>query len=149
MYVYTFFGKVVFLLHFWMAYGMAMTQLSSLEYIADTVISVEDNSKDGVLLDIAHRIPGGKLVREKNLLRAGTFTIHTANRDILQKEKDTCPPPLPSSTFNLELTSQQAAAKANVLLPHLRVQLANASLDDRSILAADFDEEDPDDDLDI
>lgn len=57
----------------------------------------------------------------------------------------------PTSTFNLGRTPEQSESKAQVFLPYLRAQVSKLSLthSERPILAEDYDEEDPDQDLEL
>lgn len=57
---------------------------------------------------------------------------------------------VPRSTFNLDTTPAQEQARAALLLPHLRAQeAARPNGAGQAILADDYDEDDPDDDLDV
>lgn len=129
-------------------------RVASLEYLADTVIKVESSSgKLNRLLEIRHKLPGAKLKREWLKVEAGQLITIESIEPSLEKLASTTP----SSTFNLALTVDQAIAKSTVVLPHLRSQMSTLSVTNRpvagasyrNILAEDYDNEDPDDDLDI
>lgn len=53
---------------------------------------------------------------------------------------------LPASSFNLGMTQEQRNVKDSLVLPYTRLSLDEPA---KPILAPDFDDEDPDDDLDI
>jgi hypothetical protein len=63
------------------------------------------------------------------------------------------PAALPTSSFNLGMTAEQRATKDSMVLPYTRATLAEqqqqAQPEEPKILAPDFDDEDPDEDLDI
>lgn len=109
------------------------------KYLADICVTMLGNG----MLHVTRRIPGGKAMVE---------TCHFTEGKFSKIEEPSQPVPVsstaPTSTFNLDITPDQANAKANVLLPHLRVQLEEVSIS-KPILAGDYDEEDPDDDLEI
>ncbi|PJF17831.1 hypothetical protein PSACC_02347 [Paramicrosporidium saccamoebae] len=111
----------------------------AIKYLSDICVTVLGNG----MLHVTRRISGGKATVESCLFMDGKFC---------KVEEAPQPTPtssaVPTSTFNLDLTTDQASAKANVLLPHLRVQLEEESIS-KPILAGDYDEEDPDDDLEI
>lgn len=121
----------------------------AVRFLADTCITVlsPDPSSSKVRLSVIHRLPGGQARNEVCVLGDGHIM-----RVEDQTSATASTPALPTSTFNLDISEEQLAAKANVLLPHLRVQMEQPAVrppERRRILADDYDEEDPDDDLDL
>jgi hypothetical protein len=111
--------------------------VAKLQYIATTSVTIGPHS-----YCISHRMLDGRGKREICTFQDGKF---------LQIDSDdvqvTQPSLQPTSTFNLGMTADQAAVKAKVILPHYRVR--DAPDNARPILAEDYDEEDPDDDLEF
>ncbi|XP_065198409.1 elongator complex protein 5-like [Sycon ciliatum] len=127
--------------------------------------------------DMTHRRVSGKITKETCLLAiSSTLQLHTRVFDANAEDDttaatatapgSTAPDPTANLTFNLRLTSKEKEARSNVVLPYTQVQKRDRSVaggpssgqlgaagggqiyyqpDD----ADDFDEEDPDDDLDI
>lgn len=128
--------------------------VTSLEYLADTTVRILDHEgASSSLLSIVHRIPGGRLKSETvKLTNDGKFERvsesssmeHLNHLSSPSGSGSTDQQPRPVSTFDLSLSEEQAKAKAAITLPHLRAQIANMT-----ILAEDYDEEDPDEDLDV
>lgn len=128
---------------------LPLLTVTSLEYLADTTVHIlNNNGASGSLLSIVHRMPGGRLKRETvRLLSDGKFE-RVSGSSVQGVDSPPSAPinrqQLPVSTFNLSLSEEQARAKAAIVLPHLRAQIASMT-----ILAEDYDEEDPDEDLDV
>lgn len=143
--------------------------VSGVAFISDTIIRVKSEmTRLPFSISLSHRFPGGKVKSEECIIiirdgktiiiidndnnntvgGGGGKALPTTNNDSLRST----PPDLPSSTFNLGITSEQASVKANILLPHLRMQMEQLELPStlsKPILAEDYDDEDPDADLDI
>ena len=122
--------------------------VEGLKYVAETVITMLPSPGGSSRMHLRQRQPGGRL-------RCETCELRPDGSVAVSRPDD---PPAdthsPASTFDLGLTEEQAKAKAAVALPHLRAQLGpTAAIPTlsraRPILAADRDEEDPDDDLDV
>lgn len=114
-------------------------------YFAQTIVSIESDN----VFNVIHRLNGGKVRQEQCLLDESKQAFSKLKRESEGPSRSNI---LPQSTFNLAMTKEQVEAKANVLLPHMRIQLEDLSLDvvnQKSILAHDYDDEDPDDDLDF
>lgn len=128
-----------------------------LEYLAVAVVTVsphaELNSPTTALLEIVQRRPGGRLSRESLLHSISADGMAHDFRPVpagAAAPPTPRPEPLPVSSFNLGTTAEQQASRAAVVLPYTR-QAADAGPAAAAprILAPDFDDEDPDDDLDI
>ena len=116
---------------------LPMELVAKLQYIADTSITISPHQ-----YYITHRMTGGKGKRETCTFQDGRF-LRIESGDIQTTQSSL----QPTSTFNLGMTADQAAVKATVILPHYRVR--DAPDDAKPILAEDYDEEDPDDDLEF
>lgn len=122
--------------------------INELKYLADTIVDIQGHCS----YKVTHRSSGGKIKRESLILKDNKLTIVTIKNTTTESSVTSSDNPLPQSTFNLLMTEEQLAAKANVALPHMRILsegIAAAPTYSKSILAEDYDDEDPDDDLDI
>lgn len=118
--------------------------VNNLKYMANTCIFAEGNG----VYSIRHRISGGSREQsERNHLSNGHLSKCKTSSSPITAITPTSSI-LPTSTFNLEISREQREAKAQVLLPHIRVQMEDLQVTPR-VLAEDYDEEDPDDDLEI
>ncbi len=145
-------------------YGSVQTDMLSfetvkgLEYLANTIIKIQPidgpNSPSNAHFELVTRKPGGRIsyqvygfeindgcmakVRPIDKSKKVTVSIKTKG---------------PHSTFNLGLSEEQKAVKDSIILPYMRMNLNEEEGHDkteaRPVLADDFDDEDPDDDLDI
>ncbi|CEP18721.1 hypothetical protein [Parasitella parasitica] len=96
----------------------------------------------------------------------GLLLVVPANQLTLEKEPepeamqvDTKPDPTANLSFNLTLTDEQRRTKENLVLPHMKAQQMEVEVEEEKKsggliyydpdAADDFDDEDPDDDLDI
>lgn len=84
-------------------------------------------------------------------MKNGTIALHALDsRSTKSPETKTN---TPESSFNLSLTPKQISAKDNLVLPYTRVIQDSAenptNLQRNRILAEDFDDDDPDADLDF
>lgn len=136
----------------------------SLEYISRTVIKVfptneiETNSPKQASCELIIRKAGGKLSVETFTFdidtdgQASAFKLvvdpsaSVKNKPVQTKSSKS----LPTSTFNLEMTKEQRAAKDALILPYMRkLNLEEEVTHQCSSDSDDFDDEDPDDDLEI
>lgn len=142
--------------------GMIQTDLfteeviKKLEYLADTIIKVitsqGHNSPLGATVEMICRQHGGKVTRDKftfeivGLGLACRFTkVHPPSQALTDSSASEA---LPTSSFNLNMTAEQRSAKDSLVLPYMRV-MQDDTKESPKVLADDFDDEDPDDDLDF
>lgn len=137
-------------------------------------LTVTSNSVvKGGIANIEWRKKSGKVTYESN---GFIFNDKTKRLDVIAKnqlvheKKDNVEEELTTATesmkidptanlsFNLSLTEEQRKAKENLILPHYKAQQLEVSIDEEKKqgliyydpdAADDFDDEDPDDDLDI
>lgn len=131
---------------------LAHSSCEAVLFIVDTCITtLPTESYSEIRFSVTHRLAGGKARTEVCLLRDGDILrLDEQERSLASSQ------PLPTSTFNLDINDEQMTAKSNVVLPHLRVQMEQLTItqqqqqaEGRRILAGDYDDEDPDDDLDM
>lgn len=130
---------------------LAPSSCDDILFIVNTCITtLPTESSSDVRFSVIHRLAGGKAQTEVCLLRDGDILrLDEQERSLASSQ------PLPTSTFNLDINDEQMTAKSNVMLPHLRVQMEQLNItqrqhaEGRRILAGDYDDEDPDDDLDM
>ncbi|KAI8637726.1 Elongator complex protein 5 [Parasitella parasitica] len=126
----------------------------------------------GGIAHIEWRKKSGKVQYESNgfimLQQDGSLQAVPANQLTLEKEQepepvamevDTKPDPTANLSFNLTLTDEQRRTKENLVLPYMKAQQLEVSIEEEKKssgliyydpdAADDFDDEDPDDDLDI
>lgn len=136
------------------------TDIRMLEYLADAILQIRPlpstiNSPSSALLDAQIRRGGGKVLRETL-----QFDIDHDRQSIGFRPFHQDPAPIPQpaaaatplASFNLGLTEVQRAQKDALLLPFMRMTMEETCTPEtttKPILATDFDDEDPDDDLDI
>lgn len=127
--------------------------ISAISHIASATIHIEPRSpcRCKVLL----RKPSGKIVQTCEEFTLTPDLQLQGNRIV---EKDSAPQAESSdadailaaqTTFNLSLTEDQRKSKNMLLLPHTRVQSSGGQIHYTPDDADDWDDEDPDDDLDI
>jgi hypothetical protein len=129
--------------------------VAALEYLA--VVSLRMLAPDTV--GLVWRKAGGKLVKESSSFTAHPSTFAaTAFQPARKTTTLSLEPPKtsasPASSFNLSISEEQRRAKDALILPYTRLTLDDHHGDDgrghaKPILAPDFDDEDPDDDLEI
>ncbi|KAJ9076045.1 Elongator complex protein [Entomophthora muscae] len=116
------------------------------------------NCPDANLVDLVHRLPSGKVSRERAVLKIDidsnlacniTYSPYTNPNDeplpeATESEKKEVELPTDISTFNLNLTDKQREARDDLVLPYLSGTIMYHPDD-----GDDFDEDDPDDDLEI
>lgn len=142
--------------------------LTLVEHIATTVVKVQPSSLDHFLMasNILHKRISGKVIKVKEHFNLSeTFEIQDVT-EIKSVDQSTAvttdtgqPDPTANLTFNLSLTDKEKAARSQVKLPYTydknrQDDTLNKSVGEGKIFyqpdeADDFDEEDPDDDLDI
>lgn len=125
----------------------------------------------GGIAHIEWRKKSGKVQYESNgflLSDNGLLQVVAANQLTLEKEEepepeamqvDTKSDPTANLSFNLSLTDEQRKTKENLVLPFMKAQQLEVSVEEEKKssgliyydpdAADDFDDEDPDDDLDI
>ncbi|KAI8054458.1 Elongator complex protein 5 [Syncephalis plumigaleata] len=137
--------------------------------------SSSSNSQDTLLCNLTHRKTNGKLVTESTRVEMehgnikGITAYTPPSMDVIGIKEDSNnggtnatstneSDPMAHLSFNLNLTDEQRQAKEKLLLPYLQAQdntpTGKATSGSTSIYYTpdsddDFDEEDPDDDLDI
>ncbi|XP_071490888.1 elongator complex protein 5-like [Diadema antillarum] len=138
--------------------------LRAIGHLSMTVIAVSPNMSIAPLdaapmgfCDILHKRPSGKVLRKRegysicDDYRLLTFTDVQKTAERMEEEHQL--DPTANLTFNLTLKDSERKAKENVILPFTKVA-ENASRGSGQIFyepdqADDYDDEDPDDDLDI
>lgn len=127
--------------------------IAALEYLA--VASLRMLAPD--TLGLVWRKAGGKLVKESISFTVDPSTFSATAFQLAKKAAtlSTEPPKAsasPASSFNLSISEEQRRVKDALVLPYTRLTLDD-NHDQRTsgkpILAPDFDDEDPDDDLEI
>ncbi|KAG1141405.1 hypothetical protein G6F37_000801 [Rhizopus arrhizus] len=124
----------------------------------------------GGIVHIEWRKKSGKVTYETNgfLVRDGILQVVPASQltGVVEVENqpeemqvDNQPDPAANLSFNLSLTDEQRKAKENLVLPYYKAQQLEVSVEEQKKqggliyydpdAADDFDDEDPDDDLDI
>lgn len=126
----------------------------------------------GGIANIEWRKKSGKVTYESNgfIFNHQTKRLEVIPKNVIDNEKSITEEELSSATesmqidptanlsFNLSLTEEQRKAKENLVLPYLKAQQLEVSIDEEKKTgliyydpdaADDFDDEDPDDDLDI
>ncbi|CAO3638491.1 unnamed protein product [Mucor hiemalis] len=126
----------------------------------------------GGIANIEWRKKSGKVTYESNgfIFNHQTKRLEVIPKSVIDNEKSITEEELTSATesmqidptanlsFNLSLTEEQRKAKENLVLPYLKAQQLEVSIDEEKKTgliyydpdaADDFDDEDPDDDLDI
>eukprot|EP01112_Ceratiomyxa_fruticulosa_P000708 TRINITY_DN1063_c0_g1_i1.p1 TRINITY_DN1063_c0_g1~~TRINITY_DN1063_c0_g1_i1.p1 ORF type:complete len:324 (-),score=83.99 TRINITY_DN1063_c0_g1_i1:111-1082(-) len=146
-----FFSDIFGLIHFDM---FSQVDIQRLNHIADVIIKVSPFNREGIenlgVLNITQKRRSGKVA-----ITQEHFTISKEKKLVLvQLEKDkpkksiqqqSAPPS--GITFNLQLSEKEKTAKDSVVLPwqHSNTEFKIENIEDDE----DYDEEDPDDDLDI
>ncbi|KAJ1985679.1 hypothetical protein H4R33_003837 [Dimargaris cristalligena] len=140
----------------------------------DPLLWTEEDSRPAFAhLDTSNNSPGSRVAKVEYLKKSRKMQIETSVYDIVddrlvtsefvlaryqadagkpaEKEIIQTPEndPLKSLSFNLTLTDQQREAKNNLVLPYVNEQSASGAIIYQPDDGDDFDEEDPDDDLDI
>lgn len=144
--------------------------IAQLEYYASVVVRVQPapgespNSSRCARVEIRRRRPGGRVC-----VQCQQFDIDAAGQALnfvtlpeitslgspaptpVAHSNESTKTPQPSSTFNLGMTNEQKSVKDSLILPYMRMTLEETGekAAGKQILAPDFDDEDPDDDLDI
>lgn len=124
----------------------------------------------GGVVNIEWRKKSGKVTYETNgfLVRDGILQVVPASQltGVVEVENqpeemqvDNQPDPAANLSFNLSLTDEQRKAKENLVLPYYKAQQLEVNVEEQKKqggliyydpdAADDFDDEDPDDDLDI
>ncbi|KAI8913791.1 Elongator subunit Iki1-domain-containing protein [Powellomyces hirtus] len=133
----------------------------------DVFNAVDANSTVGAVVEFMHKKKSGKIVRELVAYKIPSddkapWIVSTLDElrglDALRveetKQPDEEPDPAANLSFNLRLTDAQKNARAEVVLPYMHVQTASDTTQQPSTASIyydddDYDEEDPDADLDI
>lgn len=143
--------------------------IAQLEFYANVIVRVRPasgeapNSSRCARLEIRQRRPGGRIAVQHQQFdidsagRAVNFVTLPETGSLGQSytptpANDAIKASQPSSTFNLSTTNEQKNVKDSLVLPYMRMTLeedAQEKPSGKQILAPDFDDEDPDDDLDI
>ncbi|PSN48608.1 hypothetical protein C0J52_18659 [Blattella germanica] len=132
--------------------------LPQLQHLATTTIRVEPpskNSKGNPISSLTHKKPGGRVAREVEFYRSeidGKFTSHKleAVKGKLEAPSDESTLPQDLTTFKLSLGSQEKQARSELVLPYVRTnEDKGGKVFYQPDAGDDWDEEDPDDDLDI
>lgn len=128
---------------------------ATLEYLS--VASLRMLSQDR--LGLSWRKAGGKIIKESFKFDVDSESYSAGNFQIakvvpLVVETQGKPAVLPMASFNLSISEEQRKIKDALVLPYTRLTLEDeerdkASQSNKQILAPDFDDEDPDDDLEI
>lgn len=124
----------------------------------------------GGIVHIEWRKKSGKVTYETNgfFVKDGVLQVVPASQltgitetenQPEEMEVDNQPDPTANLSFNLSLTDEQRKAKENLVLPHYKAQQLEVGIEEQKKqggliyydpdAADDFDDEDPDDDLDI
>lgn len=133
--------------------------VSSLEYLATAIVKVSPltcnrlNDPAEAALEVIWKKSAGALAKERAKFvidqhgKAVDFQLISAaeSRSMLP-QTDTA---TPFASFNLGLTEQQKRVKDSLILPYTRLTLEDAPASIAPVLAPDFDDEDPDEDLEI
>lgn len=135
--------------------------VKKLEYLAKVIVKVipDHNSPSQGAFELIQRQAGGKVSLDQFSFQIDPNGV-ACQIEPLKKATPVAETPKvslratgPVSSFNLGTTAAQKASKDSVILPHMRSlslhQQAVQPSTSRPILADDFDDEDPDDDLDI
>ncbi|KAI9146154.1 Elongator complex protein 5 [Paraphysoderma sedebokerense] len=132
-------------------------------YRQEDEMILESNSTNEGICVVEHKKKSGKILRETCLYRIDESQSLLSFQAIEESEGDSHVieqlsvkdenDPTANLSFNLRLTDQQRKAKDNVVLPYLKAQ-ESPNTEDGAILYEpdiddDFDDEDPDADLDI
>jgi len=132
-----------------------------LEYLAKVIVKVMpgQNSPSQGAFELIQKQAGGKVSRDQFSFQidasgvAHQIELLKKASSIAETPKVTLRSSGPVSSFNLGMTAAQKASKDSVILPHMRSLSLSQQVEQlsvsRPILADDFDDEDPDEDLDI
>lgn len=140
--------------------------LARLEYYANVIVRVqpvpgeEVNSSRCARVELRQRRPGGRVSVQRQqydidsrgmAVNFVTLPEHQASAP-LSRPSEPAKSVQPKSTFNLGMTIDQKSVKDALVLPYMRMTLEDGEVkaeERKPVLAPDFDDEDPDDDLDI
>ncbi|KAL1915933.1 uncharacterized protein VTP21DRAFT_6321 [Calcarisporiella thermophila] len=138
-----------------------ITKATRMSLEKTSLVDVASNSIADFVCCVEHRKPSGKVLKEIVMCKIveGQEWIHTSPYNVIREEnltdvKENQPDPtLELTTFNLSLTEEQKRAKNQVVLPYTKAQqqgeLSGGTIFYEPDAEDDFDDEDPDDDLDI
>ncbi|KAJ3157692.1 hypothetical protein HDU89_000068 [Geranomyces variabilis] len=153
-------------------FGVALG--ASLADNGDVFRLVDANAPGGAVVEVMHKRKSGKITREVDVYttdsdkwRVNTLEQVRGSDDFVEEKKpiEDEPDPTANLSFNLKLTDEQRAARSEVVLPYLHMQQADSAgtvqqhqIQQPAVSSAeaaiyydddDYDEEDPDADLDI
>lgn len=145
--------KVVALIHSEIHDSM---ELKIIERLADAVLtlSVYKSNKTLTSCSTFLKKPNGKLSIDNELYKIDSnFALHVESpNDIASKETPVTIDPASNLTFNLNLKDDEKLARQDLVLPYTQVTSmtqGGGNIIYNPDIADDFDEDDPDDDLDI
>nr|CAD7446796.1 unnamed protein product [Timema bartmani] len=134
----------------------ASSSLLQLHHLATTLLKVSPPVRDNPIVHITHVKPGGKVFSQRewymvsgdNSVTSGELT--SADLIVVSRPSESLPEDL--TTFKLGLGKEEKQARSRLVLPYLRVDSggdAGGKVFYEPDAADDWDEEDPDDDLDV
>ncbi|KAL1123337.1 hypothetical protein AAG570_002422 [Ranatra chinensis] len=128
---------------------------NQMNYSATSSISLEGNKKDSsdrTTMNVLHKTSSGKIMQETyscHLDKSGKFIFEKAEDKPLPKTSDE--PSLEMTTFKLSLKEQELESRRNLVLPYLKKkdEVGSGKIFYEPDERDDWDDEDPDDDLNI
>ncbi|XP_075225674.1 elongator complex protein 5 [Lycorma delicatula] len=134
-------------------YDTTITLLKHLASVWIAVLPYRRNSTGKVIVKILHKKANGKLLKQVEECYIDSAGLFQSKKVEITKEPsskfDDNELPSQLTTFNLGLKEEEKLARSKLVLPYLKTENSGGSIYYEPDENDDWDEEDPDDDLDV